>query len=40
MRKKPQPTTADPHAGKTYHEAEYEYIQHPAETERVKVVDC
>jgi len=37
---KPQPTTANPHAGKTYHEAEYEYIQHPAETERVKVVDC
>ena len=36
---KPQPTTADPHAGKTYHEAEYEYIQHPAETELVKVVD-
>ena len=35
-----QPTTADTHAGKTYHEAEYEYIQHPAETERVKVVDC
>ena len=24
---------------KTYHEAEYEYIQHPAETERFKVVD-
>ena len=37
---KAQPTTADPHAGKTYHEAEYEYIQHSAETERVKVVDC
>ena len=35
-----QPTTADTHAGKIYHEAEYEYIQHPAETERVKVVDC
>ena len=31
---KAQPTTADPHAGKTYHEAEYEYIQHSAETER------
>lgn len=37
---RPQPTTADTHAGKIYHEAEYEYIQHPAETERVKVVDC
>ena len=36
---KPQSTTSDPHAGKTYHEAEYEYIQHPAETERFKVVD-
>ena len=36
---KPKPTTADPHADKTYQEAEYEYIQHPAETERVKVVD-
>ena len=37
---RPQLTTADTHAGKIYHEAEYEYIQHPAETERVKVVDC
>ncbi|MGN0004692.1 MAG: hypothetical protein ACI37Z_01765, partial [Candidatus Gastranaerophilaceae bacterium] len=29
---KPEPTTADPHAGKTWHEAEYK-------TERVWVVD-
>ena len=36
---KTQPTTVDPHAGKAYHEAEYEYIKHPAETKQVKVVD-
>ena len=29
----------DPHAGKTWHEAEYEYINHPAEYAEVKVVD-
>lgn len=33
---KPQPTTtADPHAGKTWHEAEYKEVYHPAETEDV-----
>ena len=32
-------TTVDPHAGKTYHDNEYEYIKHPAETKQVKVVD-
>lgn len=36
---KPQPTTVDPHAGKTYYDNEYEYIKHPAETKQVKVVD-
>ena len=36
---KTHPTTVDPHAGKAYHEAEYEYIKHPAETKQVKVVD-
>ena len=30
---------ADPHAGKTWHEAEYKVINHPAETEKVWVVD-
>lgn len=29
----------DPHAGKTYHEAEYKTIHHEAETEQVWVVD-
>lgn len=36
---KSQPTTADPHAGKTWHNAEYRSVYHPAETKRVKVVD-
>lgn len=36
---KPQPTTADPHAGKTWHEAEYKEVYHPAETEKVWIVD-
>ena len=31
--------TSDPHAGKTYHEAEYKTIHHEAETEQVWVVD-
>ena len=30
---------ADTHAGKTWHEAEYKVINHPAETEKVWVVD-
>ena len=30
---------ADPHAGKTWHEAEYKVINHPAETEKVWVID-
>ncbi|MCH5296686.1 MAG: hypothetical protein J1E85_03345 [Ruminococcus sp.] len=34
-----QSSTTDPHAGKTWHEAEYEYINHPAETKKVWVVD-
>ena len=34
-----KPTQADPHAGKTWHEAVYEYIDHPAVTEKVWVVD-
>lgn len=36
---KTQPSTLDPHTGKTYHEAEYEYIKHPAETKQVKIID-
>ena len=36
---KSQPTTADPHAGKTWHEAVYKTVNHPAETKKVKVVD-
>ena len=36
---KTQPTQADPHAGKTYHEAVYKIVEHPAETKQVKVVD-
>lgn len=36
---KPEPTTADPHAGKTWHEAVYEDKYYPAETEQVWVVD-
>lgn len=32
-------TANDPHAGKTYHEAEYKTIHHEAETEQVWVVD-
>ena len=36
---KTQPTTADPHAGKTWHNAEYRTVYHPAETKQVKVVD-
>ena len=35
----PQPATKDPHEGKTWHEAEYKVINHPAETEKVWVVD-
>ena len=35
-----QPTTAsDPHAGKTWHEAVYKTVEHPAETKQVKIVD-
>lgn len=34
-----KPTQADPHAGKAWHEAVYEYIDHPAVTEQVWVVD-
>lgn len=34
-----QSATTDPHAGKTWHDDEYEYIKHPAVTETVKVVD-
>ena len=34
-----QPTTTDPHAGKTWHNAEYRTVYHPAETKQVKVVD-
>ena len=34
-----QSSTTDPHAGKTWHEAEYKYIKHPAETKEVWVVD-
>ena len=30
---------SDPHAGKTYHEAVYKTVNHPAETKQVKVVD-
>ena len=33
---RPQPTTADPHAGKTYHETEYKYIQHPRRRSALK----
>lgn len=36
---KPEPTTADPHKGKTWHEAVYEDKYYPAETEQVWVVD-
>ena len=36
---KTQPTTANPHAGKTWHNAEYRTVYHPAETKQVKVVD-
>lgn len=36
---KTQPTTTDPHAGKTWHNAEYRTVYHPAETKQVKVVD-
>lgn len=32
-------TANDPHAGKTYHEAEYKTIHHEAETEQVWIVD-
>lgn len=32
-------TSDDPHAGKTWHEAEYKTVYHPAETKEVKVVD-
>lgn len=32
-------TTADPHAGKTWHEAVYKTVNHPAETKKVKVID-
>ena len=31
--------TSDPHAGKTWHEAVYKTVNHPAETKKVKVVD-
>lgn len=31
--------STDPHAGKTYHEAVYKTVNHPAETKQVKVVD-
>ena len=34
-----QSSAADPHAGKTWHEAVYKTINHPAETKQVKVVD-
>lgn len=34
---KPEPTTADPHEGKTWHEAVYEDKYYPAETEEVWV---
>lgn len=34
-----QATTVDPHAGKTWHEAEYKTVNHPAETKQVWVVD-
>lgn len=34
---KPEPTTADPHKGKTWHEAVYEDKYYPAETEEVWV---
>lgn len=30
-----KPTTVDPHAGKTWHEAEYKTINHPAETKTI-----
>lgn len=36
---KPEPTTANPHEGKTWHEAVYEDKYYPAETEQVWVVD-
>ena len=36
---KTQTTTVDPHAGKTWHEAEYKTVNHPAETKKVWVVD-
>lgn len=32
-------SSADPHAGKTWHEAVYKTVNHPAETKQVKVVD-
>lgn len=38
-KEKSQPATVDPHAGKTYHEDEYEYIKHPAQKEQIKIVD-
>lgn len=34
-----QSSADDPHAGKTYHEAVYKTVNHPAETKEVKVVD-
>ena len=37
--KSSQSATADPHAGKTWHEAVYKTVNHPAETKKVKVVD-
>ena len=36
---KTQTTTVDPHAGKTWHEAEYKTVNHPAETKKIWVVD-
>lgn len=36
---KSAPTTVDPHAGKTYHEAQYKTVEHPAETKEEWVVD-
>lgn len=32
-------TNSNPHAGKTWHEAEYKTVNHPAETQKVWVVD-
>ena len=34
-----QSSTVDPHEGKTWHEAEYKTVNHPAETKQVWVVD-